>query len=150
MKLSITLAAVALMLHFTTPQLSAHCQVPCGIYSDETVLTDLQTHQKTIAKAMVQIDELSAKDAKENVNQLSRWVSNKEEHATKIQDTMMQYFLAQRIKLGEEDQEAYAKKLKLVHEITVYAMKCKQTTDIENANKLKAAIDAFTTAYNKK
>ena len=62
----------------------------------------------------------------------------------------MQYFLAQRIKLGEEDQEAYAKKLKLVHEITVYAMKCKQTTNIENANKLKAAIDAFTTAYNKK
>ena len=98
---------------------------------------------------MAQINELSA-DPSKNANQISRWVTNKEEHATKIQNTMMQYFLAQRIKLDEADKEAYMKKLTLVHQITVYSMKCKQGTDTENATKLKAAIDAFTAAYNKK
>ena len=149
MKLHVTAITAALLTITAIPQAMAHCQVPCGIYSDETVLIDLQTHQKTIAKAMAQINELSA-DPSKNANQISRWVTNKEEHATKIQNTMMQYFLAQRIKLDEADKEAYMKKLTLVHQITVYSMKCKQGTDTENATKLKAAIDAFTAAYNKK
>ena len=131
-----------------TPQLMAHCQVPCGIYTDDTVLKDLHTHQITIAKAMKQITELS-KDAGKNANQLTRWINNKEEHATKIQNTMLHYFLAQRIKLDEADsnKEAYLKKLTLAHQIIVLAMKCKQTTELENAEKLHHAIDAFTKAY---
>ena len=99
MKSCLLLAIVALSSFASTSSLHAHCQVPCGIYSDDTVLIDLQTHQKTIAKAMNQINELS-KDAGKNANQISRWVTNKEEHATKIQDTMTQYFLAQRVKLA--------------------------------------------------
>lgn len=146
------IAATAAVLTLTTsPQVSAHCQVPCGIYSDETVLTDLHTHQSTIAKAMKQINELS-KDAGKNANQLTRWVNNKEEHANKIQETMNQYFLAQRLKLTEKEsnKEAYLKKLTLIHEIIVLSMKCKQTTDLENAEKLHKAIDSFTAAYKAK
>lgn len=95
----LSLAATISAFTFSAiPQASAHCQVPCGIYSDDTVLTDLQTHQKTIAKAMSQINELSKNPAK-NANQIARWVTNKEEHATTIQNTMCQYFLAQRLKL---------------------------------------------------
>jgi len=62
MKTYIIAAAATLLSFSATPQLSAHCQIPCGIYSDETVLVDLHTHQSTIAKAMAQITELS-KDA---------------------------------------------------------------------------------------
>ncbi|MCP5536393.1 MAG: hypothetical protein H7A51_09190 [Akkermansiaceae bacterium] len=151
MKSCLLLAAAALFSVSATPTVRAHCQVPCGIYSDDTVLVDLHTHQSTIQKAMEQINELS-KDAGKNANQITRWVMNKEEHATKIQDTMTQYFLAQRVKLDEatSDKEAYLHKITLIHQIIVHAMTCKQTTDVENAKKLHAAIDAFTKAYTKK
>ena len=144
-----TLASIASVLSFSAaPQANAHCQVPCGIYSDDTVLIDLKTHQKTIAKAMDEINTLS-KDPSQNAHQLTRWVNNKEEHATKIQDTMCQYFLAQRLKLaeGEANVETYQKKLALIHKIIVYAMRCKQKTDVGHAQKLNKAIDEFTKAY---
>jgi len=151
MKIHAIASIVALLTFSATPYLSAHCQVPCGIYSDETVLIDLHTHQSTIAKAMKQITELSKEPGK-NANQLTRWINNKEEHATKIQTTMTDYFLAQRLKLAEADsnKESYLKKLTLAHQIIVLSMKCKQTTDLENAEKLHKAIDAFTKAYNTK
>lgn len=151
MKTYIIAAAATLLSFSATPQLSAHCQIPCGIYSDETVLVDLHTHQSTIAKAMAQITELS-KDSGKNANQLTRWINNKEEHANKIQETMTQYFLAQRLKLTEakSNNESYLKKLTLIHEIIVLSMKCKQTTDLANAESLHTAIDAFTKAYNAK
>jgi nickel superoxide dismutase len=115
------------------------------------VLKDLQTHQATIEKAMAQIIELS-KDPAKNANQIARWVVNKEEHASKIQDTMTRYFLAQRIKLDEaaSNKAAYLKKITLVHQIIVYAMKCKQGTDVKNAEMLNQAIDSFTQAYSAK
>ena len=65
---------------------------------------------------------------------------------------MQQYFLAQRLKPSEMEtnKEAYLKKLTLTHKIIVLAMKCKQTTDSENAKALHDAIDAFTKAYKAK
>ena len=149
--LATTAATAALLTFSAAPQLLAHCQVPCGIYSDDTVLKDLHTHQSTIAKAMKQIAELS-QDPGKNANQLTRWINNKEEHANKIQETMNQYFLAQRLKLTEKEsnEKAYLKKLTLIHEIIVLSMKCKQTTDLENAEKLHKAIESFTAAYTAK
>ena len=132
-----------------TPQAKAHCEVPCGIYSDDTVFSDLHTHLATIEKAMTQINELSKEPGK-NANQLVRWVSNKEIHATKIQEIVSQYFLTQRIKVDEADKNAYLLKLTQLHQMTVLAMKCKQTTDLENAQKLHQVIDAFKVSYNKK
>ena len=151
MKTHALLASAALLSFTSVPQVQAHCQVPCGIYSDDTVLQDLHTHQSTIAKAMKQIAELS-KDTGKNANQLTRWINNKEEHANKIQEVMNQYFLAQRLKLAEKEsnKKSYLKKLTLIHEIIVLSMKCKQTTDSVNAEKLHKAIDSFTVAYKAK
>ena len=151
MKTYLIIATAAFLSFSASQPVSAHCQVPCGIYTDDTVLKDLQTHQQTIAKAMAQINELS-KDAGKNANQISRWVSNKESHAAKIQTTMLDYFLAQRLKPAEMEssKEAYLKKLTLSHQIIVLAMKCKQTTDEATAKQLHTALNAFTAAYNKK
>ncbi len=149
---SLSLLALAFLSALSlSDEADAHCQVPCGIYSDDTVLIDLHTHQKTIAKAMEQINELS-KEPGNNANQIARWVANKEEHATKIQDTMTQYFLAQRVKLTAStgELEAYFNKLTLIHQIIVHAMKCKQTTDPANAQDLHETIAAFTKAYTAK
>lgn len=152
MKTYITSTAIAITSLFAIPTaVQAHCEVPCGIYSDDTVFTDLHTHLETIEKAMKEINTLS-KDPAKNMNQLVRWVNNKEEHANKIQHIVSQYFLTQRLKLSEADKNknAYMEKLALLHQMSVYAMKCKQTTDLANAQKLHNAIDKFQTAYKKK
>lgn len=149
MKSYLTLTAAIATLSFSAaPIVNAHCEVPCGIFSDDTVVKDLHTTQQTIAKSMRLINELSKEPGK-NANQLTRWVMTKENHAVKIQDTMLQYFLAQRIKLAEmeSDKESYLKKLTLAHKVIVLAMKCKQTTDTKTADALHDAIHAFEKAY---
>lgn len=149
MKQFILKSAITLLPIFALPEASAHCQVPCGIYADDTVFATLLTDQLTIEKAMQQITELS-KDPQTNANQIARWVTNKEQHAQNIQDVVARYFLTQRLKIDETDKNLYLKKLTQLHEITVYAMLCKQTTDSSNAEKLKHAITAFQATYSGK
>ena len=141
MKSLITLTLLALSIN-----LYGHCQVPCGIYGDEARFTAMLEDLKTVRKAMDQINNEST-NKKSNYNQLVRWVNNKESHAQKIQDTVAEYFLAQRIKEG---QPHYTDKLKALHQIIVYAMKCKQTTDGANADALEKAIKSFQGMYSHK
>ncbi|MEM0896521.1 MAG: superoxide dismutase [Ni] [Verrucomicrobiota bacterium] len=143
-----SLAVISLPFAAGIQTASAHCQVPCGIFDDEAELVLFDTDIITIKKSMEQINELSS-DAAANVNQLSRWVANKEKHAQAIQDRAARYFLAQRVKpdLEAEDKENYYKLLKLLHHITFYAMKCKQTTDLENVEKLQEVCDEFHSSY---
>lgn len=152
MKQSLVFTIAALFFGFVNTQESdAHCQVPCGIYTDDTVFVDLHTHQQTIAKAMTEIEALR-KDPSQNAHQLTRWIMNKESHAQKLQNTITDYFLAQRLKPEEMEtnKEAYLKKLTLCHEIIVLAMKCKQTADSSNAKALHDKIHAFEKAYKTK
>jgi len=118
-------------LSFLAPAtLSAHCQIPCGIYADDNVIAKMHTDFETIEKASAQIIELS-KDPAANAHQLTRWIMNKESHAQSIQETVTNYFLAQRLQLTEADtdKESYLKKLTTCHKVIVAAMKCKQSTD---------------------
>ena len=133
----------------SVPHLSAHCQVPCGIYDDDNVLQSMHTDWTTIEKAAKEIESLS-KDPAANAHQLVRWVNNKESHAQAIQDKVLNYFLAQRLKTDEADSEAYLKKLKLCHEVIVTAMKCKQSTDSANVSKLHDLLHDFTKAFGPK
>lgn len=109
----------------------AHCQVPCGIYNDQARVDMMEEHVKTITKAMEQIE------AGQNDNQSARWVMTKDNHADEIIDIASNYFLAQRIKEGMDNYEA---NLKTLHQIIVYSMKSKQTTDVKNAQKLSELI----------
>jgi len=126
---------------FSPLNLSGHCQVPCGIYADNNVAEKLMTDVETITKASAQIVELS-KDPSANAHQLTRWINNKESHCAAIQDTICQYYLAQRLKTdeAEKDKEAYVAKLTLYHKIIVTAMKCKQSTDSANTKKLRELV----------
>ena len=65
---------------------------------------------------------------------------------------MLNYFLAQRLKLPETDADkpAYMEKLALCHEIIVTAMKCKQSTDPANAEKLGTLLDSFAKQFGTK
>jgi nickel superoxide dismutase len=82
---------------------------------------------------------------------LVRWISNKDEHANYIQEIVDKYFLTQRVKpVDSADQNAYKQytaKLVLLHQMLVYAMKTKQTTDVENVDKLKNLVHEFVKIY---
>jgi len=122
---------------------AAHCEIPCGIYDDEARITMLLEHVATIEKSMNQITAIE-KEKEHNPNQLVRWVMNKEKHADELQEIVSQYFMTQRIK---PDTKAYEKKLTLLHQMLVYAMKCKQTTDLANTAKLTGLIQEFRELY---
>lgn len=128
----------------------AHCEIPCGIYGDETRITLLYEHITTVEKSMNQINELSTQD-EINYNQLVRWITNKEEHATKIQEEVAQYFMHQRVKMADpSDETAYKKyvtQLTALHALQVYAMKSKQTTDLTYIEKMKEALKKFEDSY---
>jgi nickel superoxide dismutase len=79
-----------------------------------------------------------------NSNQLVRWVSNKESHATEIQHIVSQYFMTQRIKA---DQEKYTEKLTALHQMLLAAMKCKQTTDVSHVKELRTLLKKFEILY---
>jgi nickel superoxide dismutase len=141
------------MLFLLKPVLFSHCEVPCGIYNDEMRFTMLEEHIATIEKAINQITTLS-KESPQNMNQIVRWVMNKEKHAEEMQHIVSQYFMTQRLKLVDKSDakasQALMTNLALCHEILVYAMKTKQSTDLDNVSKLKAAVHNFKASYLKK
>lgn len=144
---TVAIAMLGVAALATTPTaLRAHCQIPCGIYGDHRVVHEIEEHIQTIEKAMNQVAELS-KDPGTNANQLTRWVMNKEAHAQEIQQIALDYFLAQRVKLDEAAEEGYNEKLAFLHQVIVYAMKCKQTTDLANVEALKKSLAAFAELY---
>jgi nickel superoxide dismutase len=138
-----SLAAGFFLLSITAVNVAAHCEIPCGIYDDELRTNLIYEHTVTIEKSMKKIDELS-KQNPVNYNQLVRWVSNKEEHATKIQQIVSQYFMTQRIR---PDAEKYIDKLSVLHKMLQAAMKCKQSINLANVQTLRSLLKEFEILY---
>ena len=122
---------------------SAHCEIPCGIYDDQARINMILEHITTIEKSMKEIQKLE-KEKNPNFNQMVRWIMNKEHHATEIQTMVAQYFMTQRIKPGVKD---YHQKLALLQQMLVFSMKCKQTTDSQNAARLRDLVKQFHQLY---
>lgn len=135
----LTLLCLSLLLFGTNAY--SHCEIPCGIYDDAMRMTMIEEHAATIEKSMNQIVELEKGG---DANQLVRWVTNKEHHANEVQHIVTQYFMTQRIKFDAQD---YDQKLAALHQILVYAMKCKQTTDTTNVAMLRQAAEEFHQLY---
>jgi nickel superoxide dismutase len=128
----------------------SHCQIPCGIYGDMTRIVILNEHITTIEKSMNQINELS-KDPQANMNQLVRWVDNKDTHADELTEIVTYYFLTQRINIQEpadaEEFKKYQAQVTTLHQMMVYSMKCKQTTDVKNVEKLRGLVGQLVSLY---
>jgi len=140
-KTILTLLVLLASFNLFLTNASAHCEIPCGIYDDNTRMNLIFEHTKTIEKSMNMINELEKGG---NANQLVRWVTNKENHAEMLQDIVTQYFMTQRIKFDAAD---YDKKVALLHKMLVFSMKCKQTTDLSNVGKLRSAAEDFHKLY---
>lgn len=146
----ILLAAGCVLVAVLASLAYSHCQIPCGIYGDEARFDMIAENAATIEKSMKQITELSAA-AKPNMNQIVRWVQNKEEHADDTSEIITYYFMAQRVKpAAKSDGEAYEqyiRKLTVLHEMLVSCMKAKQTTELSHVEKLRASLGEFHEAY---
>ena len=121
----------------------AHCEIPCGIYDDSLRAKMIAEHAATIEKSMRQILALS-RQAPVNYNQLVRWVNNKEAHATEVQHIVWQYFMTQRLR---PEAEKYGEKLSVLHQMLQAAMKCKQSTDLEQVQRLRSLLNRFEILY---
>ncbi len=122
----------------------AHCQIPCGIYDDAIRILQIKEDLRTIEKAMVVIKELSEDLNPLSLNQLNRWVIEKEKHASKIQSIISNYFLTQRIK---ETNSNYTQQTTTLQKLLVVTMKCKQTLETKNIEKALGLLELFSTIY---
>lgn len=143
------LLLVGVIIFIGCGALWAHCEVPCGIYDDTTQMRLLYEDIATIEKSMNEINQITTNKTID-YNQLVRWITTKDEHAQKIQMIVAQYFLTQRIKMVKPDSSGYSKyiqELTLLHQMLVWAMKTKQTTDIESVKKLREVTHSFEKSY---
>jgi nickel superoxide dismutase len=138
----ISIMAIAIVA-IGAARVGAHCEIPCGIYDDQLRADLIAEHSSTIEKSMKKIVELS-KQNPVNYNQLVRWISNKEKHADEIQHLVTQYFMTQRIK---PDAKKYSEKLAVLHKMLIYAMKCKQSTDVAHVSTLRSLTKEFEILY---
>ncbi|MCG8600838.1 MAG: superoxide dismutase, Ni [Verrucomicrobiales bacterium] len=144
----LSILAVAAIAAFSVQQAQGHCQVPCGIYGDQLRFEAMLEDQSTIAKAGSELEKYVSEDITAlSANQMGRWITTKEQHAQKIQDTIAEYFLAQRIK---PDAENYHDQLVAAHNVIRAAMKVKQDPAAEHAEALKKAITDLYEAYEGK
>lgn len=143
MKRCLIVLTLAILMVLPAGALQAHCEIPCGIYDDRARIQLIAEHADTIEKSMQQIMALQKAEAVD-YNQLVRWVVNKEAHADKIQEIVAQYFMTQRIK---PDSAGYARKIAVLHEMLVAAMKCKQSTELQHVARLRELLKTFDGLY---
>ena len=144
--LTLMTAALVLVAALTAAPAWSHCQVPCGIYDDAARVAALKEDARTIAKAVSEMTSLAGKSDPQSINQATRWVVTKEAHASHIIEVMANYFLAQRVKPGD-DRPAYLSSLADHHGVITAAMKAKQKADTATVDALNAAIDLMAKHY---
>ncbi|UCC29202.1 MAG: hypothetical protein JSU86_13480 [Phycisphaerales bacterium] len=148
--LGLVLGTTAVLWTLHAEKAGAHCQVPCGIYDDKARIAGLYEDTTTITKALKQISELAGKHDAQSLNQITRWITTKEAHASHIIEVISEYFLTQKVKPvapGTDGYEAYLKKLADHHAVMVAAMKTKQKADPAVADALHHALDALAKHY---
>ena len=139
----VTMVTMVMMVILGISNAAAHCEIPCGIYDDELRAKLLYEHTVTIEKSMQKIKALGNENPV-NYNQIARWVSNKEDHASQFQHIVSQYFMTQRIK---PDSKKYSEKIELLHKMLLAAMKCKQTIDPTHVTTLRSLLKEFEILY---
>ncbi|MFH1842502.1 MAG: superoxide dismutase [Ni] [bacterium] len=128
----------------------AHCQVPYGIYDDAARLEQMAEDATTIEKAIGQIKELAGNIDAQSANQMVRWVTTKETHASNIITIVTEYFLTQKVKPvapGADGYEVYLQKLADHHAVMAAAMKCKQNADLQYVRALREALAGLGAHY---
>lgn len=114
---------------FSLQTVSAHCDIPCGIYETDSVMHAAETCKRMIHK----ITDLGEIDSVEKQNTLIRSVMNKEKHAQKVKKELYilwsDYFKPEHL---EKFPDLHDKIWKTVKQ----ASTVKQTVSMDEATKL--------------
>lgn len=130
-----------------------HCQVPCGIFDDPKLVSELKEACSTIRKAVAQLEELSKDLTALNFNQMTRWTKTKEEHSAVIIEKVTEYCLCQRVKpIGDpktpfKSESDYTEALQAHHKVMLAAVKCKQSVDLSLVSALESAVSDMCKMY---
>jgi len=141
----------ALLTARAAPRAEMHCQVPCGIFDDQARVGAMAEDVKTIRKAMMQLasppgSSLRAYPSEQDLNQMTRWVITKEEHAEKIIRAVSDYFLTQKMAKMTQHKE-YLQLLALHHAVMIAAMKTKQSADMKTVETLSHCVADLAKVY---
>lgn len=149
-------AAVVLVTAATTPPRIAHshCQVPCGIFDDPAVVREIHQCVRTIREAMVRTQALTSqvtgRDEPAALNQAVRWITVKEEHASRIIRLVTEYCLCQRVKPSLFATEGeYRRALATHHAVLLAAVKAKQSVSEADCDALMEAAEEMARMYTK-
>ena len=126
MKKNTLLAGIALFICHTG-SLTAHCQMPCGIYHDEMVFNQVDQYIETMYKGITELKNSKFSNSVER-NNFIRWVTLKESASDEMANLITQYFLQQKIKPGEPDT---AKRLVSAHKMLFELTAIKQNVDLK-------------------
>jgi len=105
--------------------LSAHCQMPCGIYHDDMVFDQIDQYIETMYKGITVLND-NKFDSVKDKNEFVRWVIQKEKASDEAANLILTYFLQQKIKPGEADTQ---KRLAGAHELLFLIVQIKQNVD---------------------
>lgn len=137
-------------LHLVLRLRGGHCQVPCGIFDDPAMVSQMKEVAATIRKAMAQSVTLHATCNTDilAMNQMVRWINVKEEHASKIITMVSEYCLCQRVKKEAfATEKDYFDALAAHHNVMQMAMKSKQSMDVTACDALDHAIADMAKMY---
>lgn len=105
----------------------AHCQMPCGIYHDDMVFSEIDQYIETTVKGIAVMKSNKFESLEEH-NEFVRWVIQKENSSNTVAELITKYFLQQKIKVGEEDT---TKQLVSAHKLLFLLVQIKQHADIK-------------------
>lgn len=135
----------ALALALIPAHLSAHCQMPCGIYHDDIVYDQIDQYIETMYKAMAIINDSKFANAFDR-NELIRWIMTKDHQSDDTAQLITSYFLQQKIKPDEPDTP---KKLALAHQLLFLLVKIKQNTDVNVVKEFEQEWDKFKVFFHR-
>ncbi len=128
----------AVLLGSNPSTLTAHCQMPCGIYHDAMIYDLIDQYAETMAKAVTVMNQSKFETVREK-NEFVRWVMEKEKESNDTSQLITSFFLQQKIKSGEADTQ---KRTESAHKLLCLIVAIKQNADIK-------IVESFTEEWEK-
>jgi len=109
-----------------TSSLSAHCQMPCGIYNDQMMYDQVNQFYLTAFKAVKALEH-NEFTTDEDKNQFVRWVMTKERLCNETAMLLTTYFFQQKIMPIDDNIDL----VKSLHKLLFQLVAIKQNVDIK-------------------
>lgn len=143
--LNILLGSATFAACFFQGQLSAHCQMPCGIYHDDIVYDLIDQYVETMYKGISVLNNSKFSNPSER-NAFVRWVMEKDKASDQAAKLISEYFLQQKIKPGESDT---TKRLISAHKLLFMLVTIKQNADLDFVKTFTTEWDQFKLMFHR-